>query len=65
MSPIGKESPGIWLDVKSWYPELSDAVGGVQDTTAVPIPLSVVWLILAGKLLINGLSVSNESGQKV
>ena len=34
--PILNESPGLWVDVRdATVPELSIAVGGVQDTVAV------------------------------
>ena len=56
--PIGKESPGLWVDVRVCVPELSVAVGAVQDTIPVAIPLSVALDWLLGHPLITGLSSS-------
>ena len=44
--PIGKESPGLYSGVRVCVPELSVAVGAVQDTVPVAISLSVtpVWV---------------------
>ena len=56
--PIGKESPGLWVDVSVCCPELSVAVGAVQDTVPVVIPLSVTPDWLLGHPPMTGLSTS-------
>ena len=57
---MGKESPGLWVDVSVCVPELSEAVGAVQDTVPVAIPLSVTLDWLLGHPLMTGLSISND-----
>ena len=56
--PIGKESPGLSVDVSVWLPELSVAVGGVHFTTAVALPLSVFTLWSLGHPPMTGFSLS-------
>ena len=58
--PIGKESPGLCVDVSVCVPKLSVAVGAVQDTVPVAIPLSVTPDWLPGHPLIRGLSTSDD-----
>ena len=59
--PRGNESPGVWVDDSVCAPELSVAVGAVQDTVPVAIPLSVALDWLLGHPLITGLSTSDEN----
>ena len=61
--PIGKESPGLWVDVSDCMPELSVAVGAVHDTVPVAIPLSVTLDWLLGHPLITGLSTSDDENK--
>ena len=56
--PIGKESPGLWVDVRVCVPELSVAVGAVQDIVPVAEPLSVTPDTSLGHPLITGPSTS-------
>ena len=58
--PIGKESPGLWVDVSVCVPELSVAVGAVQDTIPVAIPLSVTPVWVVGQPEMTGLSMSGK-----
>ena len=58
--PIGKESPGLWVDVRVCVPELSVAVGAVQDIVPVASPLSVTPDTSLGHPLITGLSLSGD-----
>ena len=58
VSPIEKESPGTWLEDNVAKPELSFAVGSVQEITAESEPGSVEWPIFWGTLFIVGFSVS-------
>ena len=57
--PIGKESPGLWVDISVCVPELSVAVGAVQDIVPVAIPLSVLPDWVLGQPVITGLSASD------
>ena len=56
---MGKESPGLWVDVSVCEPELSVAVGAVQDTVPVAIPLSVTPVWLPGQPVMTGSSTSD------
>ena len=56
--PILNVEPGLWVDVRICEPELSDAVGSVQETLAVGIPLSVFDVILVGIPVMTGFSLS-------
>ena len=56
--PIGKESPGLSVDVSIWLPELSVAGGSIQVTTAVALPLSVFTLWSLGHPPMTGFSLS-------
>ena len=58
--PIGKGLPGWWVRVNVSEPELSVAVGSVQDTFPVASPgeLDTDWS--PGQPVILGLSISNE-----
>ena len=56
--PIGKESPGLWVDVSDSVPELSEAVGAIQDIVPVANPLSVLPDWVLGHPLITGPSTS-------
>ena len=58
VTPIGYDSPGLWLDVNVCDPELSVAVVSTQLTTAVAVPLSVFCIMSAGTASITGFSVS-------
>ena len=62
--PIGKESPGLWVDVSVCVPELSVAVGAVQDTKAESSPLSVLPDWVLGQPLTTGLSLSVTTDYK-
>ena len=64
MVPIGKESPGLWLDVSVCKPELSVAVGAVQDIVPVDIPLSVTPVWVVGQPVMTGFSLSGV-GERV
>ena len=57
--PIGKESPGLWVDVSVCVPELSVAVGAVQDIAPVLCPLSVTPDWVPGQSLMAGPSTSD------
>ena len=61
--PIGKESPGLWVDVSICEPELSVAVGAVQDIVPVAIPLSVLPDWLVGHPLMTGPSMSDNENK--
>ena len=56
--PIGKESPGLWVDVRVCVPELSVAVGVVQDIVPVASSLSAVPDWSLGHPLKTGRSMS-------
>ena len=58
--PIGKESPGLWVDVRVCVPELSVAVGAVQDIVPVFSPLSVTLDCVLGQPLMTGFSMSDD-----
>ena len=59
--PRGNESPGVWVDDSVCVPELSEAVGAVQNTVPVAMPLLVTPDWLLGHPLITGLSTSDEN----
>ena len=56
--PTGNKSPGLWLDVRVWVPELSVAVGAVHVTVAVATPDPVLTDWFPGQPLITGSSAS-------
>ena len=58
VSPMGKESPGLWLEDSVTKSELSLAVGASQDTMAVSEPGSVDCSIFGGVPDMIGFSVS-------
>ena len=58
VDPIGKEYPGLWVDVSDSEPELSEAVGAIQDIVPVANPLSVLPDWVLGHPLITGPSTS-------
>ena len=58
VTPMLNESPGLWLDARVCKPESSVAVYGVQLTTAVAKPGSVLCVMSTGMLTIVGLSLS-------
>ena len=58
--PTGKELPGLWLPVSVTEPELSVAVGTVQDTLAVVAPGSAVAEWYREQPVITGFSLSDE-----
>ena len=58
VSPILNIESGLWVFVRICEPELSDAVGSVQETVAVGNPLSVFCVILAGIPVMIGFSLS-------
>ena len=60
VTPRGKLSPGLWLDVNVTKPELSLAVGGDHVTTAVATPPSVGWVLSTGVPEITGSSLSEN-----
>ena len=64
--PIENVSPELWVDVRVCVPELSVALGAIQVTLAVAIPLSVLTDWSLGHPLITGSSLSmgqTESGK--
>ena len=60
VTPIGYDSPGLWLDVNSCDSELSVAVGSTQLTTAVADPSPVFCIMSAGIPNITGFTISVE-----
>ncbi len=58
VTPISKKFPEEELQVTISIPQLSEAVGSVQVTTAPQTPGSLVWVMSAGMPLIVGASSS-------
>ena len=56
--PTANVSPESWVEVKLGTPQLSAAVGAVHVTTALQLPVSLVWLMSAGMPLMLGASSS-------
>src|SRR5262245_40691564 len=52
--PTGNDSPGEWFDVTSGFGQLSDAVGGVQETVLEQVPGSALTEMLVGQLCSTG-----------
>ena len=63
--PIEKGSPGLWLEDKVCKPELSVAVGAVQDMIPVASPPLVTLDWLVGHPLMTGLSTSDDNNDQV
>ena len=63
--PMLKVAPGRWVDVKDCVPELSSAVGSVQDIIAVATPASVSEDWSTGQPTITGFSLSAQPTREV
>ena len=60
VTPIGNDSPELWLDVRVCDSELSVDVGSSQLTLEVATPGSVLCLMSSGRALITGFSISGK-----
>ena len=60
MDPMGKDCPGVCVDDSVGVPELSVAVGSVQDIVPVSDPLPVETNLSPGQLIMTGISLSVE-----
>ena len=56
--PTAKEAPLLWLDVNVVTPQLSAAVGAVQETRAAQSPASLLWEMSIGMPEMLGFSSS-------
>ena len=55
---MGKESPGLWVDVIFCVPELSEAVGATHVIVPVSSPMSVTPGCFLGHAWMFGSSIS-------